>query len=69
MIPGKVYETSKLQRNFRKKVGFFLMPQFEQKNRQNLKMNLNDRVSEQKLKAKTVYSKGIAERSALKACF
>ena len=46
--PAKVYGTSKLEE----------MRQFEKKIRQNLKMILNGRLSEQQLKTEIIYRKG-----------
>ena len=45
------------------------MPQFEQKKSPKFENEFKWPSFRTKLKAKTVYSKGIAERSVLKACF
>ena len=49
---GKVYGTLKMEEKMR---------QFEKKNRQNWKIILNGRLSEQQLKAKIIYRKGGAK--------
>ena len=55
MNPGKVYRTSKLEEKSWKIIGFFLEnAPIRKKNRQNLKMILIDRHSEQQLKDKVI---------------